>query len=598
MWHEFVSSERHTFPSLVEVLKGKDLVRFFRQLQSAGIKSAYDLESWPRGELRHILGDVALDSLLAPPARPSKKSRQDIPEVKPRTRGSLQRLGLEPGPSGLVEPVSLDVNEADRQFLRDRWASSSQAPRESRRLTWTRLSAKRGLPNLPITRESLFAVGALLKAGGYRSSAQYVSVAKQKHREAGFTWGPELDEARAQCLRSINRGLGPATPKLDLRIENADDRFASLLQQAYLELKVSFEDRLQFAAQACITACWFMLRGIELANVQARDVVFNRQARTVKLQLPVSKTDTEAKGCYRVHKCICDPRHEAGCSNTTPPELFGTAFQKCSCKSGLHVLCVYHALLQVVVQLRKQQLWTPTTHVFAPRSGGIASKFQVIMLARACAFILQQEQLDAWGPEAINRWSQHVFRVAGAQMFARALLDVPYIQLLGRWGSSAVLRYVQEAAVLLPEKAASAVAAHVSPNEPPVAASGSRPCLSIEQPSLQDSIKLAVEKALQGTQLLVHNPRSKMCHRPSPSEQQLPSDRWVTFCGKWWYGTSCTRRNTSVLKGFTKCSLCFSSGALSASPATDSQARDVESGTELCQTSMTWPPGPASTKRW
>ncbi|CAE7405213.1 unnamed protein product, partial [Symbiodinium necroappetens] len=195
-----------------------------------------------------------------------------------------------------------------------------QAPRESRWLTWTRLSAKRGFPNLPVTRESLFAIGALLKAGGYRSSAQYVSVAKQKHREAGFTWGPDLDEARAQCLRSVNRGLGPATPKLDLRIENANDRFASLLQQAYLELKVSFDDRIQFAAQACIAACWFMLRGIELANVQARDVVFNRQA---------------------------------GCRDTTPPELFGTAFQKCS----------------------------------------VASKFQVIMLARACAFILQQDSI-------------------------------------------------------------------------------------------------------------------------------------------------------------------------------------------------------------
>ena len=55
--------------------------------------------------------------------------------------------------------------------------------------------------------------------------------------------------------------------------------------------------------------------------------------------------------------------------------------------------------------------------------------------------------------DAIVRWSQHVFRVAGAQLFARSSLDVAYIQLLGRWGSSSVLRYVQEAAVLLPEKA-------------------------------------------------------------------------------------------------------------------------------------------------
>ena len=133
----------------MEVLKGKDLVRFLPQLQAAGVKSAYDLEIWPRGELRHIFGDVALDALLAPPARPSKKERQDIPEVKPRTRG------LEPSPSGHSEPVTLDLNEADRLFLQDRWAASSQAPRDSRWATWTRLSEKRGIPSLPVTKDSL-----------------------------------------------------------------------------------------------------------------------------------------------------------------------------------------------------------------------------------------------------------------------------------------------------------------------------------------------------------------------------------------------------------------------------------------------------------
>ena len=166
----------------MEVLKGKDLVRFLPQLQAAGVSQRMVWKSGP-GELRHIFGDVALDALLAPPARPSKKARQDIPEVKPRTRG------LEPSLSGHSEPVTLDLNEADRLFLQDRWAASSQAPRDSRWATWTRLSEKGGIPSLPVTKESLFAVGALLKAGGYRSSAQYGSIAKQKHREAGFQPG-------------------------------------------------------------------------------------------------------------------------------------------------------------------------------------------------------------------------------------------------------------------------------------------------------------------------------------------------------------------------------------------------------------------------
>ena len=444
------------------------------------------------------------------------------------------------------------------------------------------MSESRGHPAVPITRQSLFAVGALLKAGGYRSASQYISVAKQHHKEAGHVWGPDLDEARAQALRSINRGLGPANPKLDLKLESAGPRFVQEVKMAFDELRVPLAERIRFAAQACITACWFLLRGIELANIQARDITFNRAARTVKLQLPVSKTDPEAKGCYRVHRCICKPRHDPDCRQTTPPELFGTAFQQCSCRNGLHVLCVYHALLLVVVQLRKEQKWEPTTHLFRAAESEVASKSQVIFLARACAYVLQQEQLSEWGLDAIDRWAQHVFRVAGAQLFARSYLDVSYIQLLGRWGSSSVLRYVQEAAVMLPEKAAEAVSAHVS--QPDVSARPSLVNARVQplpdSPHIQDLVREAVHQALQGSHMFVHNTRSRLCHKPSPSEKQLPSESWVTLCGKWWYGLSSTRRNPTMLEGYTKCSLCFPSEVSRETPSASSAQVQVESGTD------------------
>ena len=136
----------------------------------------------------------------------------------------------------------------------------------------------------------------------------------------------------------------------------------------------------------------------------------------------------------------------------TLPELVGTAFPKCQCRSGMHILCVHHALLQVVVQLRKEGRWTPTTHVFTSRSGEIATRHQVIMLARARAYVLQQEQIDSWGPEAVARWSLHVFHAAGTQMFARSMLDMPYIQLVGRCGSSVVLAMFKKQASCYPKK--------------------------------------------------------------------------------------------------------------------------------------------------
>ena len=61
--------------------------------------------------------------------------RRDIPEVHPYARGSLQRIGLAPGPEN--DRVVVDLERADREFLQDRFAKSSQAPRESRWVTWT-----------------------------------------------------------------------------------------------------------------------------------------------------------------------------------------------------------------------------------------------------------------------------------------------------------------------------------------------------------------------------------------------------------------------------------------------------------------------------
>ena len=64
MWTDLVRSERHTFPSLLEVLHGRNRVKFLPQLQEAGVKSAYDKESGSRSVLVSIVGDVASSEKL------------------------------------------------------------------------------------------------------------------------------------------------------------------------------------------------------------------------------------------------------------------------------------------------------------------------------------------------------------------------------------------------------------------------------------------------------------------------------------------------------------------------------------------------------
>ena len=56
------------------------------------------------------------------------------------------------------------------------------------------------------------------------------------------------------------------------------------------------------------------------------------------------------------------------------------------------------------------------------------------------------------------RFSEHVLRVSGAQFLARRGMQVISMQLLGRWGSAAILRYIQDAPLAqLPEAAKSAM---------------------------------------------------------------------------------------------------------------------------------------------
>ena len=138
------------------------------------------------------------------------------------------------------------------------------------------MAEHRGLEPLPVTVDLVFALGSLFKAAKYRSSAQYFAVAKCKHIESGFQWTQQLDLARSQAIRSIQRGMGPSSPKLDLFFDNVKLDFSASLASAYDELEVPLTVRVKEPFVTALTAVWFLLRGIEIANVVGNDVRFNK----------------------------------------------------------------------------------------------------------------------------------------------------------------------------------------------------------------------------------------------------------------------------------------------------------------------------------
>ena len=567
MSHLVGDGDVDTFASLVEALRRIDAIWALEPLRKEGVKSARHLEHLSRPELRRLLGHEASDRFFAPPKVARSKNRADLPDVHPYARGSLQRLGVVQHGPGQVAAVNWA--QADERFMRDRFASTSHKPRESRWSTWTKLCRVRGIDPVPVTEETIFKIGAALKEGRYRSAAQYFSIAKSQHRELGFPWSADLDLAVSQAVRSVTRGMGPARLKHDFVLENAPADFGAQLHLAYDILKVPPEQRFASPEGVVVSACWFMLRGIELANVRCADVTFRRDERSVRIRLPVSKTDTEAKGCERSHSCFCRPRHAPGCASSQDAATMFTPLQKCQCQAGRQPLCVFHAMLSQSISLRRQGSWQPESPFFPSPDASVPSKRMVARLAQAAALVLMRAQFTDWPLESVVDWAQHSFRVAGAQFFARGGVQLGQIQLVGRWGSMSILRYVQDAMVQIPSASSDRIEQYLSGGLPGSFASS----------QLQNLVRDMVAQCVQGQGALVHNIRSKLAHKPALAESSVPSELWVSQCGKWKYGMSSSFRNATLLPGFSQCTVCFPESATLASAA--SAAREEgESGTD------------------
>ena len=73
------------------------------------------------------------------------------------------------------------------------------------------------------------------------------------------------DQAVNQAVRSITRGMGPSSAKLDVPLETCDAQFDSRVSEACDTLRIQKHHRVDFPADTGLVASWFLLRGLEVA---------------------------------------------------------------------------------------------------------------------------------------------------------------------------------------------------------------------------------------------------------------------------------------------------------------------------------------------
>ena len=333
--------------------------------------------------------------------------RRKLPKRRPYTRGSAADL----------DDVELDAFILE-ELSEEKFAGTGLITLNLRIQWWRARTAARNLQPWPLTPPLVALAAALLRRGGYRSAPAYLSAMRREHIRLGYEWSDALDLEQRDCIRAVLRGIGPAkqAAPFDLKAIGA--------VQAQAVLGLSAPGFPELAKEAIIFASWWLLREIELAATTLAQITITMpdeseldhqdQRGCAEVNLPASKADTQALGKRRSLRCSCP----------SP-------------------LCPVAAAKRLVAAARVRQVATGGSAEFVPLvvdiNGAPVTKAGMVKAFKRVA--------ELSGMKDVSRITGHSARVTGAQRMALAGISEWRIQVFGRWGSAAVLKYVRDTIV-------------------------------------------------------------------------------------------------------------------------------------------------------
>ena len=255
---------------------------------------------------------------LALPPCPAERAQERIVSektmAKPSTTAGLKQrlwpgLGLPPAKrrrwdlprresTAKVANTSTDDTEASTAVLDDTYTASSRRSVSARIGWWERAAKKRWIAPFPLEHGKLTLAGALLKQGKYKSASQYLHSIKKEHLRRGHAWPEQLSVQLNDLRRSCARGLGGPC--------QAD---AFCLEAHTVNEPFCFHS-VPHAAEAIIVGTRWLLREIELAALQVKDVTLQtgHGCGRATILIGPDKVNTKGKKCPRSLDCNCpDP---------------------------------------------------------------------------------------------------------------------------------------------------------------------------------------------------------------------------------------------------------------------------------------------------
>ncbi len=478
-----------------------------------------------------------------------------------------------------------------QQLFDDIYAKITTGPRMSR---WANAW---DLPGLPLTVEFVKVVSASQKKGNYRSADQYIGRAIQEHKHLIGEIPMLVQLAIKDANRSPARGIGTTAFKDSFKVENLRSLVLTLhhneLNMSRLPCPpmptsttsstcktcqtisscqrctqcnmaickacknididcqcmghmVKANERL-LAVDACVLGSWWLTRGIELAAARACHMWTDKATKTASWSLPISKTD--------------------------PKDMCTTRTHGCCCRANIEPICPYHTATRHLRRLRstfgkdfaRHDLNIP---LFPSCEGEFRSHFEMTGMIQDI-IELTGEPLTRPGVDGrrLQRFAEHVLRVSGAQLMARGGMDLYFIQLMGRWGSNSIERYVQDSYLLDQNNVSIAVTDKI--NARPDTGHSTEMISENNKSSLTDATMISLQKDIETMQIelgtlrtkvdlkaLILNNKTQTMHIPVICEKGTPSSTWKTRCG-WAYAKQTFCRVTCLPAGASRCTKCW-----------------------------------------
>ena len=253
----------------------------------------------------------------------------------------------------------------------------------------------------PVDQELLVGVGTAMDEAKLQAGDQYVHEVKLMHLEAGYEWSMSMERQLYLVKNALKRHKGPEVRATEVKIEE--------LNVEVWEKVVTHGVSHRRPAWAYAFACIWMLRAAEVVKVKAKHLEVKFEPKEVCLYIPSSKTDQRGKGTTRTLRCICN--EEQGCSRW--------------CAWANAVRC-----------LAEHAVPNPEAKLFKPaKKNSQPGKAQMVKM---------------WAKHVAETISGHSARRSGASYYTRCGMDVAGVMFLGRWKSSAVLRYIEDALQSMP----------------------------------------------------------------------------------------------------------------------------------------------------